>query len=182
MTIDEFWTLIEGLEPASFDMEAKARRLTAALSALPAGELRDFADHYWACRDRAYHWPLWDAAAVMYGGCGDDAFMDFSSSLITFGRAVFERALADPDSLAELPAPVPKESGIYAAIHAVVERVLGSDDRPAEPRPGEPTGKSIEQEEDYETLGAVRFPRLSAQREQRINAVSAPKKCWWKPW
>ena len=39
----------------------------------------------------------------MNGGCFDDGFRYFCPWLISEGRETFERALADPESLAELP-------------------------------------------------------------------------------
>lgn len=50
----------------------------------------------------AYQWLLWAAAYIIEGGCSDDGFMDFRYGLISRGRSVFERALADPDSLADV--------------------------------------------------------------------------------
>ena len=72
---------------------------------------------WWSCRrrrwceaddafhrisDQGYGWPLWGAAYLLNGGCGDDGFDDFRGWLVTRGRAVFEAALADPDSLADV--------------------------------------------------------------------------------
>jgi len=179
MTIDAFWKLIEGIDPASFDMKAKNARLASAQATLPPEELRAFADHYWACRRRAFTWPLWDAAAIMHGGCGDDAFMDFRSSLITFGRDVFERALADPDSLADLPQQVPRDQGVYATIHTALARLPGPSYQPTGTAEDEPEGVSIEQEEAYEELAARRFPRLSARLEEKPKYSIPPRRSGW---
>lgn len=40
------------------------------------------------------------AAYVINGGCSDDGFIDFRSWLIAQGKAVYDAALADPESLA----------------------------------------------------------------------------------
>jgi hypothetical protein len=45
---------------------------------------------------------LWGAAYVIEGGCSDDSFDYFRAYLISRGRAVYERAIADPDSLADI--------------------------------------------------------------------------------
>ncbi len=50
---------------------------------------------------RAYSFALWGAAYITHGGCGDDTFQDFRTSLISRGRTAFERAVANPDSLAD---------------------------------------------------------------------------------
>jgi Protein of unknown function (DUF4240) len=49
----------------------------------------------------SYDWGLWGAAYVIDGGCSDDGFDYFRAYLISRGRAVFEAAMADPDSLAD---------------------------------------------------------------------------------
>lgn len=181
MTIDQFWQIIDQCSPHSFDMELKCRALEKAISTLSPDELRGFADHYWSCRARAYHWPLWDAAYISHGGCGDDSFMDYRSSLITFGRETFERALSDPDSLGDLELPIPCDEEVYGVIHPVVERVLGPDYQPPDSEPPEPTGESIDGAEDYESIALARFPKLHAQRD-RISSAHQQKKPWWKLW
>ena len=42
------------------------------------------------------------AASLILGGCSDDGFEYFRGWLIAQGREVFERSVADPDSLADL--------------------------------------------------------------------------------
>jgi hypothetical protein len=51
----------------------------------------------------SYTNPLWAAAYLINGGCSDDGFEYFRGWLIAQGREVFERVVADPDALAELP-------------------------------------------------------------------------------
>lgn len=48
-------------------------------------------------------WNLWGAAYVINGGCSDDCFEYFRGWLVLQGRETFERALANPDSLAVHP-------------------------------------------------------------------------------
>ncbi|MDR2771230.1 MAG: DUF4240 domain-containing protein [Clostridiales Family XIII bacterium] len=45
---------------------------------------------------------LWAAACIIKGGCSDDAFDCFRAWLIAQGKAVFLRALKDPETLAEV--------------------------------------------------------------------------------
>jgi hypothetical protein len=52
----------------------------------------------------SYRESLWAAAYLLNGGCSDDGFEYFRGWLITQGREVFESAIADPDSLAAVPA------------------------------------------------------------------------------
>ncbi len=65
-------------------------------------EVTSFHRHFDECQDRAYNWELWAAAYIIGGGCSDDAFSDFRSTLISMGRHVFEAALADPEFLATI--------------------------------------------------------------------------------
>jgi hypothetical protein len=186
MSIREFWSLIERCDPSSFDMDRKATLLEHELRQLDSSDLGDFYRHYWSLRAKAYHWPLWDAASVSYGGCGDDSFMDFRSSLITFGEQVFENALSDPDTLGDLPQRIPTDAGIFAVIHNVTASKLGNDHRlDVAPQPAEPTGRSAEDEQDddgIEQEEAARFPRLSALAS-RLKATSVLRsKPWWKIW
>ena len=53
----------------------------------------------------AYTWDLWGAAYLINGGCSDDGFAYFRSWLISRGRAAYEEAVRDPDSLADLVDP-----------------------------------------------------------------------------
>ena len=52
----------------------------------------------------SYLTELWAAAYLVNGGASDDGFDYFRGWLIAQGRDVFEAAVADPDSLAEVPA------------------------------------------------------------------------------
>ena len=39
---------------------------------------------------------------MIHGGCSDDSFTDFRASLISHGRTIFENALNDPETLADV--------------------------------------------------------------------------------
>lgn len=53
------------------------------------------------------------AASLILGGCSDDGFEYFRGRLIAQGREVFERSVADPDSLADLPVMDPPARGVF---------------------------------------------------------------------
>lgn len=72
----------------------------------------------------SYRNPLWAAAYVINGGCSDDGFDYFRGWLIVQGHGVYERVVADPDTLADLPVvraktptagPVECEDTLYIA-------------------------------------------------------------------
>src|SRR5262249_40852671 len=103
MTIDQFWSIVEKAHGASSgDMDKKCELLEAELRELPLEEVRAFHAHFYECQDRAYSWELWAAAYIIGGGCSDDKFSDFRSTLISMGREIFQRTLADPQSLADI--------------------------------------------------------------------------------
>src|SRR5262245_39326466 len=103
MTLDQFWNIVEKVHRGSRgDMDKKCELLEAELRRLSLDEVCSFHRHFDECQDRAYTWELWAAAYIIGGGCSDDSFSDFRATLISMGRETFERALADPHSLADM--------------------------------------------------------------------------------
>lgn len=100
-----FWRTIGDARSGAEDEDAFLERLRAHLAKVGADELRDFQRHFHELHEQSYGWDLWGAAYVMNGGCSDDAFDYFRAWLIAQGQRVFERAIRDPDSLAELDNP-----------------------------------------------------------------------------
>jgi hypothetical protein len=102
MTFDEFWEIIEEARDNAGKTSEIPAWLEGKLSRLPETDIVDFGIHFGESQRALYDARLWLAASVILGGCGDDSFWDFRGWLIGQGRKVFEAALADPDSLAEL--------------------------------------------------------------------------------
>ncbi|MFD8297608.1 DUF4240 domain-containing protein [Streptomyces sp. SID2999] len=162
----EFWELIDATrEAAEGDPEEQADLLVDRLLQFDPDMVLDFARHFEARYNRAYRWDLWGAAWLLLDGASDDAFDYFRCWLIGQGREVFEGALHDPDSLAELLDEFDdeidgdgEELG-YAADEAY-ERLTGmvAPDLGIAPAPGEPAGTPIDFENDG-TL-AARYPTL----------------------
>jgi hypothetical protein len=111
MDVDTWWTLIDEARAAGGSRaddrdppdDPLPGTLAGALLRLSTEEIVDFAMRHIEMRQAAYLWPLWGAAYLIEGGCGDDGFMDFRDGLILLGRDTFSRAVADPDTLADLP-------------------------------------------------------------------------------
>lgn len=80
---------------------AVARQLVTQLTELGPSAAVEFQRAYDTLNQEAYRWDLWAAAYLMRGGCSDDGFDYFRGWLVAQGRAVWERTLADPDSLAD---------------------------------------------------------------------------------
>jgi hypothetical protein len=166
MTIDMFWSLVERVHAgAPDDMKEKCRLLAAELRTLSCEELISFDEHFRDLFYQAYNWELWAAAYIIErGGCSDDSFMDFRSTLISLGRAAYETALRDVDSLADFninPAWATYEGYQYVAPEVYEEKGCPPDGRlrdarPAKLHPKKPTGRDW-QDCDLEE----RYPRLA---------------------
>jgi len=158
MNEDEFWIIIRRVhESAQGNMNEKCEAIKGEISRLEPAEAESFYFIFDAQVDRAYSWGLWGAAYVIHGGCGDDTFSDFRASLISRGQETFERALSDPDCLAD--EPFDEDAWFYEGfqyavsegVHAVVGKALKS----RKPFPKEPSGAEWD-EDDLEAL----YPRL----------------------
>ena len=98
-----FWMLIgTAHENSGGDMDKQLELLIDALSQLPDQELMGFDRLLWDMMAKAYRADLWEAAWVIGCGCGDDGFDDFRAWLISQGQNIYEEALRDPDSLADV--------------------------------------------------------------------------------
>jgi len=165
----EFWELVDATrEAAGGDPEEHADLLVERLVRLDPEAVLDFARHFEARYNRAYRWDVWGAAWLLLGGASDDAFDYFRCWLIGQGREVFEGALHDPDSLAELLDDFDErvdgdgEELGYAADEAY-EQLTGTvaPDLGLPPAPDEPEGTP----QDFEDEAALarRYPSLWAR-------------------
>lgn len=125
----QFWGLIDatrlGVEE---DPDAHIEALTAALAALPESEILQFHRIFSELWSRAYTWDLWAAASIIGGGCSDDGFTDFRGWLVSRGREVYEDALANPESLAEVVDDECQIQGYLEAAGQAWARKMGKDD------------------------------------------------------
>ncbi|MGW8394170.1 DUF4240 domain-containing protein [Pseudoduganella sp. HUAS MS19] len=159
-----FWSIIDkSREAAGGDPEQQLETLGELLGEMPPEEIVSFDFHLSAYHARAYHWDLWGAAYIIGGGCSDDGFMDFRGWLISRGEKIYEAAMADADSLANLvedhDGDCQVEGYQYLASQAWEEKTGKSyDDFPEH---GLPIAREVAgtpwEEEDLE----ARFPELS---------------------
>ena len=119
MTLDDFWNVIGEARRSVEKTSEIPKWLEDRLSASSEADIVQFGSHFHECRDAAFDARLWLSAVVIMGGCGDDSFDDFRGWLIAQGRDVFESALADPDSLAELPLECFEGDPRLEAMHSV---------------------------------------------------------------
>jgi len=167
MTADTFWNIITRTLPARADgNEAQVEALAAELSKLSPDDIAGFQAVYYQLIDQAYTWDLWGAAYVIGGGCSDDSFDYFRSGVISCGRSVYERAVADADSLADADlGPEPEETAFfeefaYIASDVYEEKIGDEMPYPERTWPKEPAG--VRWEEESAVL-AARYPRLWAR-------------------
>jgi hypothetical protein len=144
-------------------LDAQAEHLAAALTGQPPNELLDFQSLWDRFHAAAYRWDLWGAAYVINGGCSDDGFHYFRNWLIAQGRDVYTAALADPESLADLPGVEPDRAEDEAVAYAaadVYEELTGEEmpESAVEHAP-EPAG---DDDWDEDTVDE-HFPRLAAR-------------------
>ena len=176
MDTNSFWTLVEDTRSEAAEdspdsvVERHVETLTVALEGLSDDEVRGFDRQLRTVRGRANRWDLWAAAHLALGGASDDSFLAFRTWLVGHGREIFERVLADPDSLAELEWDEDEndfgaaEDWAYAAVEVLEERGTDEDDDEddgPDDEFGEPAGEPFPEDDDE--WFAARFPRLWAK-------------------
>lgn len=102
MTEPQFWTLIEQAKGPGGDAE-HAQRLAQLLAQRPPQDIVDFQMQFNQLREIADQGDVWAAGLLLNRGHGTDSGSEyFRMWLIGQGQDVYERALTDADSLAEL--------------------------------------------------------------------------------
>jgi hypothetical protein len=128
MTEQACWTIIERARRECTEPEDIVAEVLEILRKSKPEEIEAFDRGLTRLMERSYSWALWGAAYLINGGCSDDGFDYFRGWLLTRGREVFEAALANPDSLADVvdEEDVECEEMLYVAMHAY-EEVTGED-------------------------------------------------------
>jgi hypothetical protein len=168
MPAERFWSIIERAAELDQDSNAQLRALRTALHELPLEDIISFEVAFRRYLNMAYTWDLWGAAYVIHGGCSDDGFEYFRRWLVSRGRRVYEDALTDPDSLAQLNAQAGPdgmwefEEIYYVAVRVFKEKGGEGDVRDySEPEFGlagpEPSGQTFVEDEEHL---ARRYPKL----------------------
>ena len=154
--IDWFWSIIEKVKDAEHPEEA----LKVELDKLSLIELLDFRQHFDTFCDDAYIWNLWGAAKIINNFCSDDGFDYFRFALISLGRSVYENAITDPESLAEIELPklVSNELFSYVASRVYEEKAGVEMPRKASNATLGPIDPNWDINNNKEC--AIRFPKL----------------------
>ena len=161
---DWFWQIVDA--SSDKDEDAQIARFRGTLDKLSDQDLVDFISLYWAVDSELYTMRLWAAAYLINGGASDDGFTDFRAWLIARGRLITERALADPDSLAELG--VESDSATFEPFGYVIYDAFKARSAGAYPAFRNDAGSRKEEESDwkfdFDDEGQMRrrLPKLSA--------------------
>jgi hypothetical protein len=163
-----FWDIIAHACPHDAKADWYAN-LHALLVQLSPKEIVHFDWLFNAKTAAAYTVDLWGAAYLINGGASDDGFYHFRCWLVGMGKKVYEAALNDPDSLADILSPDERfcEAGIGSAGLNAWHEVTGEPDTATPdsawlgPWPQENLkGKDWDYEDDEEVRS--RLPRLAA--------------------
>ncbi|MFF9348180.1 DUF4240 domain-containing protein [Streptomyces sp. NPDC014734] len=104
MDDNTFWALIEDSRQRSDHPDGRLEVLREQLARRAPTEIVAFQACLHRVRQPIDTWDMWCAAELVLGGrCSDDGFWYFQFWVIGLGRAAFDRAAAEPDSLADVP-------------------------------------------------------------------------------
>ena len=179
-----FWGIVESSTPRPFSVEGATKRLVSVLTTMGEVEVLEFCREFDRRMDEAYTWELWGVAYLIHGGCGDDSFLDFRSSLIAQGREIYEKAIEDAESLISIDRSELEEmfeEGYSYAPTRAYEQMTGSAPDTGVSRKPEPTGTRWD--ETRESLQDA-FPRAWDVYgwEDEDSSPPAPRRPWWKLW
>jgi Protein of unknown function (DUF4240) len=127
MTLDRFWEVIASTVSVNADGSIDASPLVDFLSTLPPPEIVAFARRCSQLYAESRTWQLWGAASLIHDGAPDDTFDYFRSWLIGRGREVYESAMRDPDTLADVASPEAIDDTVYAAGEIAYEAATQSE-------------------------------------------------------
>jgi hypothetical protein len=99
---NQFWNLIAEAKAAAKNTDEIPNWLEQRLSKFTAEEILDFGSWLATFLNRSNDGKLWAAASIIASGCSDDGFVYFQCWLIAQGKTIYENAIANPDSLADI--------------------------------------------------------------------------------
>jgi hypothetical protein len=155
-----FWYIIASSLEEGDSIEEQLASLKQILTEMTDEDLIAFQEMIDHMMMQAYRWGLWGAAYIMMGGCSDDSFEYFRAGLIMRGKDVYEAAVVEPDSLAEVGEIAECEDLLYLACEVYEDRNTDGAiyDRFREEGKTAPDGDSFD-EHDQRYL-KEQYPRL----------------------
>ncbi len=159
MKIETFWQIISNtLEAKTIDQQFEI--LYSELNELSVEDILDFHRHFLIKMDESYTWELWAAAHIIHGDCPEDAFIDFRAWLIFRGKAVFENAVKNANSLAHIGKKALLESFDGEEFNYMAAEVYE-----------EKTGRDIEDDENLDGVDFKEDPTGREWEEDDLNAL-----------
>ena len=165
MHVETFWNLIDAARDASGgDNSRQADLLVNALVPLSLDEIFAFEAIWDDLMDFSYDAALWDAAYIIGCGCGDSGFKDFRAWLIAQGKEVYEKALADPESLVDLIEvdEQAQEGALLYVVMTAYEQKMGEEIPIRESKISRPVAQLKGTHWGEENVNS-RFPQLTAK-------------------
>lgn len=103
MDIKQFWLLIDQTRNASDgDADKQAELLTKALVALPLEDIIEYQHIFDELDVRATGHDLLQVVNLIYDALDDSVWRDFRAWLIGQGQTIYENAIANPETLADV--------------------------------------------------------------------------------
>ena len=156
----DFWALVETAKgKAGPDPLHRPAELTSALKSTDPSDIERFQSRYLEIRHEADTEGLRAAAHLVHKGCSDVEFVHFRDWLISEGKDVFEAAVADADSLADLG-----PRGLYSleAFGYAAKRAYKSVAGRTFPVSGHDVAKTTRPPEWDPAVARAALPRLSS--------------------
>ena len=162
MTAEEFWKIVQ--KYCREGEEGKwADALMVGLEALGADEIVAWNDIFDALAAKAIRGDLRGVAYVINGDNSERGFYCFRSWLIGKGKKVYEAALEDPDSLADVVEPyVVAMSAIHGSAHRAWVNVTQKTWKEPYPSAKEEASSMAKKRWIFDASEKQRFPRLAA--------------------
>lgn len=159
MNTENFWSIVNNtLEAKTIDQQLEI--LYSELNELSIPELLSFHETFLKKMDESYTWELWAAAHIIHGDCPEDAFIDFRAWLIFRGRAIFDAAVKDANSLAKIGKKALLESFDGEEFNYMAAEVYE-----------EKTGKDIEDDENLNEVDFKDEPTGQEWEEDDLNTL-----------
>lgn len=162
MNSEMFWELIDrAKQESNGSIEKQTAILIDILSGFELKDIIEFRALYVQKQNEAYHQLLWEACEFITCAGGEQNFLDFRAWLISRGKAVFTKALENPDSLHEILDAENREDASYelfsyVAAEAYRAKTGGKQAPFGGPYAGTPHGKGLDATQTIQEV----FPKL----------------------
>lgn len=166
MNITQFWQLIERTRDASYgDVNKHADLLVEELTKLSVEEIIEYQHIFDGFDEYADRRDIRDVANIIGGGLGDSGWTDFRGWLIGQGQVIYRKAVADPESLADvvefdLRFKIEAENLYYAGQNAYWRKTNSED-----MIPDNPSDEAVLRSEEYRSGSLPAKERTKSEKE-----------------